>query len=79
MQLFAAQGSLVDISDVWDDIGGQYSESYKIASTGLDGTVLRASELVPMGLTCKSMMAEIGLKTQKTFTTGMTSWPHLKS
>jgi multiple sugar transport system substrate-binding protein len=37
MQFFAEQGLLVDLSDVWAEIGDQYDESYKIASTGLDG------------------------------------------
>ncbi|MGA1763580.1 MAG: extracellular solute-binding protein, partial [Ilumatobacteraceae bacterium] len=33
MQFFADQGLLVDLTDVWDEIGDQYNESYKIAST----------------------------------------------
>jgi multiple sugar transport system substrate-binding protein len=63
MQFFADQGLLVDISDVWDEIGDQYSESYKIASTGLDGKQYFVPQSwYPWGLHFrKSMMAEIGL------------------
>ena len=63
MQFFAQQGLLVDISDVWDEIGDQYSESYKIASTGLDGNqYFIPQSWYPWGLHFrKSMMAEIGL------------------
>ena len=63
MQFFAEQGLLVDISDVWDEIGDQYSESYKIASTGLDGNQYFVPQSwYPWGLHFrKSMMAEIGL------------------
>jgi len=63
MQFFAEQGLLVDISDVWDEIGDQYSESYKIASTGLDGKQYFVPQSwYPWGLHFrKSMMAEIGL------------------
>jgi multiple sugar transport system substrate-binding protein len=63
MQFFAAQGLLVDISDVWNDIGDQYNESYKIASTGLDGKQYFVPQSwYPWGLHFrKSMMAEIGL------------------
>ncbi len=63
MQFFAEQGLLVDISDVWDEIGDQYSESYKIASTGLDGNqYFIPQSWYPWGLHFrKSMMAEIGL------------------
>jgi multiple sugar transport system substrate-binding protein len=63
MQFFAQQGLLVDISDVWNDIGSQYEESYKIASTGLDGKqYFIPQSWYPWGLHFrKSMMAEIGL------------------
>ena len=63
MQFFAQQGLLVDISDVWDEIGDQYSESYKIASTGLDGNQYFVPQSwYPWGLHFrKSMMAEVGL------------------
>ncbi|MFM6940552.1 MAG: extracellular solute-binding protein [Candidatus Planktophila sp.] len=37
MQFFAEQGLLEDLSDVWKDLDSQYANSYKIASTGLDG------------------------------------------
>lgn len=37
MQFFAKQGLATDISDVWGDIGGDYSEGLKQASTGEDG------------------------------------------
>jgi multiple sugar transport system substrate-binding protein len=63
MQFFADQGLLEDVSDVWDDIGSQYSESYKIASTGLDGKQYFVPQSwYPWGLHFrKSMMEEIGL------------------
>jgi multiple sugar transport system substrate-binding protein len=63
MQFFADQGLLVDLSDVWNDIGSQYEESYKIASTGLDGKqYFIPQSWYPWGLHFrKSMMAEIGL------------------
>jgi multiple sugar transport system substrate-binding protein len=37
MRFFAAQGLAGDISDVWDDIGGNFADSFKQASTGDDG------------------------------------------
>jgi multiple sugar transport system substrate-binding protein len=37
MQFFAAQGFATDISDVWRDIGGGFSDALKKASTGADG------------------------------------------
>jgi multiple sugar transport system substrate-binding protein len=37
MQFFAAQGFATDISDVWSDVGGDFSEAMKAASTGEDG------------------------------------------
>jgi multiple sugar transport system substrate-binding protein len=37
MQYFAAQGFAQDISDVWSDIGGNFSDAMKAASTGADG------------------------------------------
>jgi multiple sugar transport system substrate-binding protein len=37
MQYFAAQGLATDISDVWKDVGGNYSDALKKASTGADG------------------------------------------
>jgi multiple sugar transport system substrate-binding protein len=50
MQFFAEQGLLADLTGVWDTIGDQYDESYKIASTGLDGKQYFVSTfLVPMG------------------------------
>jgi multiple sugar transport system substrate-binding protein len=63
MQFFADQGLLVDISDVWDEIGDQFSDSYKIASTGSDGNqYFLPQSWYPWGLHFrKSMMAEIGL------------------
>jgi multiple sugar transport system substrate-binding protein len=63
MQFFAEQGLLEDVSDVWDDIGSQYSDSYKIASTGLDGKQYFVPQSwYPWGLHFrKSMMEEIGL------------------
>ncbi|MFI6480814.1 ABC transporter substrate-binding protein [Nonomuraea sp. NPDC050663] len=37
MQFFAAQGLATDISDVWTEIGGDYTDAFKAASTGADG------------------------------------------
>ena len=63
MQFFAEQGLLEDISDVWSDIEDQYDNSYKIASTGLDGKQYFVPQSwYPWGLHYrKSMVAELGL------------------
>ena len=63
MQFFAEQGLLEDISDVWKDLEGQYDNSYKIASTGLDGKQYFVPQSwYPWGLHYrKSMVAELGL------------------
>ncbi|MBT8225612.1 MAG: carbohydrate ABC transporter substrate-binding protein [Dactylosporangium sp.] len=37
MQFFAAQHLATDVSDVWSDIGGSFSDAFKQASTGQDG------------------------------------------
>ena len=37
MRFFAAQGLATDISDVWAQVGGNYSEAFKVGSTGDDG------------------------------------------
>jgi multiple sugar transport system substrate-binding protein len=37
MKFFAAQGLATDISDVWGEVGSNYSEAFKTASTGDDG------------------------------------------
>jgi multiple sugar transport system substrate-binding protein len=37
MQFFAQRGLATDISDVWEKIGGSFSDAFKQASTGLDG------------------------------------------
>jgi multiple sugar transport system substrate-binding protein len=37
MQFFAAQGLATEISDVWNDIGGGFSDAFKAAATGEDG------------------------------------------
>ncbi|MFD1535899.1 ABC transporter substrate-binding protein [Nonomuraea guangzhouensis] len=37
MQFFAEQGLATDISDVWREIGGDYTPAMKAASTGSDG------------------------------------------
>ena len=37
MQFFAAKGLATDINDVWGDVGSNYSDALKKASTGLDG------------------------------------------
>ena len=37
MQFFAERGLATDISDVWEKIGGNFSDAFKQASTGLDG------------------------------------------
>ena len=63
MQFFAEQGLLEDISSVWDEIGDQYDNSYKIASTGLDGKQYFVPQSwYPWGLHYrKSMVAEMGM------------------
>jgi multiple sugar transport system substrate-binding protein len=63
MQFFAEQGLLTDISDVWDEIGDQYNDSYKIASTGLDGKQYFVPQSwYPWGLHFrKSMLADLGI------------------
>ncbi|MEU7746873.1 ABC transporter substrate-binding protein [Nonomuraea sp. NPDC049158] len=37
MQFFAEQGLATDISDVWQEIGSDYTPAFKAASTGTDG------------------------------------------
>lgn len=37
MKFFADQGLFSPVSDVWDEIGGNFSEAFKLASTGNDG------------------------------------------
>ncbi len=37
MRFFAAQGLATDISDIWGQVGGNYSEAFKVGSTGDDG------------------------------------------
>jgi multiple sugar transport system substrate-binding protein len=37
MRFFAAQGLAGDVSDVWDKVGANFSDSFKKASTGDDG------------------------------------------
>ncbi|MEW5989985.1 MAG: ABC transporter substrate-binding protein [Chloroflexota bacterium] len=37
MRFFAAQGLATPISDVWDEVGSNYSDAFKQASTGDDG------------------------------------------
>ena len=37
MQFFAERGLATDLTDVWGEIGGQYTDAFKKASTGLDG------------------------------------------
>jgi multiple sugar transport system substrate-binding protein len=63
MQFFAEQGLLEDISDVWKDLESQYDNSYKIASTGLDGKQYFVPQSwYPWGLHYrKSMVKELGL------------------
>ncbi|MEY4034968.1 MAG: hypothetical protein RLZZ311_145 [Actinomycetota bacterium] len=63
MQFFAEQGLLEDISSVWDSIGDQYDNSYKIASTGLDGKQYFVPQSwYPWGLHYrKSMVTEMGM------------------
>ena len=37
MKFFAEQGLFGSLSDVWAEVGDNYSEAFKIASTGNDG------------------------------------------
>jgi multiple sugar transport system substrate-binding protein len=63
MQFFAEQGLLEDVSDVWKEIGDQYDNSYKIASTGTDGKQYFVPQSwYPWGLHYrKSMVKDLGL------------------
>jgi len=63
MQFFAEQGLLEDISDVWKDLESQYDNSYKIASTGLDGKQYFVPQSwYPWGLHYrKSMVKDMGM------------------
>lgn len=63
MQFFAEQGLLVDLTDVWNEIGSQYADSYKTAATGLDGKQYFVPQSwYPWGLHFrKSMFADLGL------------------
>ena len=63
MQFFAEQGLLADLTDVWGTIGDQYAESYKIASTGLDGKqYFVPKSWYPWGMHFrKSMFKDLGL------------------
>ena len=63
MQFFAEQGLLEDVSDVWKDLDSQYDNSYKIASTGLDGKQYFVPQSwYPWGLHYrKSMVKDLGL------------------
>jgi multiple sugar transport system substrate-binding protein len=63
MQFYADQGLLEDVSSVWDEIGDQFAESYKIASTGSDGKqYFLPTSWYPWGLHYrKSTMTELGL------------------
>jgi multiple sugar transport system substrate-binding protein len=63
MQFFAEQGLLEDVSDVWKEIGDQYDNSYKIASSGTDGKQYFVPQSwYPWGLHYrKSMVKELGL------------------
>ena len=50
MQFFAEKGLAPDISDVWEKIGGNFSDAMKKASTGRGRqAVLRAVLLLPVG------------------------------
>ena len=37
MRFFAAQGLAEPITDVWSTVGSNYSEAFKVGSTGDDG------------------------------------------
>ena len=37
MQFFAKQGLAGDLSDIWKEVGGNFSDALKAASTGEDG------------------------------------------
>ncbi len=39
MRFFAAQGLVTEIDDVWAKVGGNYSDAFKVGSTGDDGHV----------------------------------------
>ena len=51
MQYYAGKGLLAPIDDVWEKIGGNYSDALKKASTGADGKMYFDPELqLPLGL-----------------------------
>ena len=74
MQFFAEQGLLADLTGVWDAIGDQFSESYKIASTGLDGKqYFVPKSWYPWGMHFrKSMFKDLGLNADN-----VTNWDEM--
>lgn len=69
MRFFAAQGFATDISDVWADIGGNFSGAFKQASTGADGKQYFVPfYLYPWAVFYrKSVFAQNGYKPPKTW------------
>lgn len=70
MRFFAGQGLATPISDVWNKVGGNYSDAFKTASTGDDGE----QYFIPMYnypwvvIYRKSLFAEKGYAIPKTWT-----------
>jgi multiple sugar transport system substrate-binding protein len=69
MQYYADKGLLAPIDDVWEKIGGNYSEALRKASTGTDGKMyLVPNYNYPWGFFYrKSLWAEKGYEVPKTF------------
>ena len=69
MQYYADKGLLAPIDDVWEKIGGNYSDALKKASTGSDGKMyLVPNYNYPWGFFYrKSLWAEKGYQVPKTF------------
>ena len=69
MQYYADKGLLAPIDDVWEKVGGNYSEAMKKASTGLDGKMYFIPNYnYPWGFFYrKSLWAEKGYEVPTTF------------
>jgi multiple sugar transport system substrate-binding protein len=84
MKFFAGQGLATDISDVWANVGSNYSEAFKTASTGDDGkqyfipfynypwvVIYRKSVFTEKGYTIPTTIAEFTALGDKMKTDGL--------
>ena len=84
MKFFAGQGLATDISDVWAEVGSNYSEAFKTASTGDDGkqyfipfynypwvVIYRKSVFTEKGYTVPTTIAEFTALGDKMKTDGL--------